>query len=173
MPRLKKRLENLTVARRPKDDTRSVHDKALSLLARREHSARELGNKLAQRGHARDEAAAVIGRLQDQNLQSDVRFAGNLARRRSAQGYGPHRIAAELKSHGLLDAIIRTALAEVEVNWAALATSQLHRRFGSKPLADHAERAKRAQFLLRRGFDAATVRAVTRVEADSPAQGLD
>ena len=159
--------------RKPQDDTRSVYDKELGLLARREHSARELKTKLAVRGHATGEAAPAIARLRDQHYQSDERFAASLSRRRAAQGYGPRRIEAELRMHGLVDAAIRDAVAGLDIDWTRLASGQLLRRFGGGPAADRAERAKRAGFLLRRGFDPATVRAVTRAEVDDPGPDFD
>ncbi len=157
--------------RKPREDTRSVYDKALGLLARREHSARELKTKLAQRGHAAVAAGPAIDCLKDQQYQSDDRFAGSMARRRAAKGYGPRRIEAELKSHNLADAAIRVVIAELDIDWTASAASQLRRHYGAKAPADREERAKRAGFLLRRGFDAATVRDVTRAEIGDP--GLD
>lgn len=159
--------------RKAKEDARSVYDKALGLLARREHSARELKTKLAQRGHAADEAGAAIDRLKDQHYQDDDRFAASLARRRGAQGYGPRRIGAELRSHGLGDAAIRAVLAQVDLDWNAIAAVQLRKRFGTGVASDRSERAKRADVLLRRGFDPATVRAVTRAEVDDPGQDFD
>ncbi|GAA0720189.1 regulatory protein RecX [Dokdonella soli] len=154
--------------RKPKDDTRSVYDKALGLLARRDHSTRELKTKLAVRGHAAGEASEAIDRLKEQEYQSDDRFAASLARRRAGQGYGPRRIAAELKSHGLADPAIREAIAAVDIDWQAMASAQLRRRHGAAAPADHDERARRADFLLRRGFDPATVRAVTRADVGDP-----
>ena len=154
--------------RKPRQDSRSVYDKALGLLARREHSARELKVKLAQRGHAADEAVAAIDRLKVGQYQSDDRFAGSLARRRAAQGYGPRRIEAELKSHNLPDAAIRSVIAELEINWQFSAAAQLRRHYAGKVSTDRADRAKRAGFLLRRGFDAATVRIVTHAAVDDP-----
>ena len=159
--------------RKPKDDKRSVYDKALGLLARREHSERELKTKLAVRGHAAGEAAVAIDRLREQEYQSDDRFAVSLARRRAAQGYGPRRIQAELKSHGLGDAVVRAVVAGVDIDWSSLAAGQLRRRFGAGAPAGAAERGKRAEFLLRRGFDAATVRAVTRADIGDPGQDFD
>jgi len=152
---------------------RSAYDKALGLLARREHSARELKTKLGVRGHAGEEAVEAIDRLKDQDYQDDQRFAASLARKRAAQGYGQQRIQAELKSHGLNDAAIRAVLAALDVDWTASAAAQLRRHSGARAPADRAERGKRAQFLLRRGFDAATVRAVTRAEMDDPTADLD
>ena len=151
----------------------SSYERGLSLLARREHSARELERKLAAKGHAPAEAGAAIERLRDAHLQDDDRFAGSLARRRAAQGYGPRRIQAELKSHGLGDAAVRLAIAGLEVDWDTLAADQLRRRHGGRAAQDPAERAARAGFLLRRGFDPATVRAVTRAEVDGTGEEFD
>ena len=144
----------------------SAYDKALGLLARREQSRRELGRKLGQKGYDRAEADAALDRLGDQRYQDDERFAGMLVRNRASQGYGPQRIRMELKTHGVDDAAIRQLLDEADADWDASAAAQLRKRYGGKAPADYAERSKRAQFLLRRGFSAATVRGVTHAEVD-------
>lgn len=154
-------------------DPPSGYQRGLSLLARREHSARELQRKLAAKGHAPAEAGAAVEQLRERNYQDDGRFAASLARRRMAQGYGPRRIQAELKSHGLGDAAIRVAMATLDVDWSALAADQLRRHHGGRAATERAESAARAGFLLRRGFDPATVRAVTRAEVDDPGEELD
>lgn len=151
----------------------SGYERGLSLLARREHSVRELQRKLAAKGHAPAEAGAAIERLREAHYQDDDRFAASLARRRAAQGYGPRRILAELKSHGLGDAAIRVVIAGLDVDWDTLAADQLRRRHGGRGSVDAAERAARAGFLLRRGFDPATVRAVTRAEVDGTGEEFE
>lgn len=145
---------------------RSAYDKALGLLARREHSRRELRQKLRQGGYGGEESGEAIDRLGAQHYQDDDRFGEVLVRSRAAQGYGPVRLRAELKSHGLSDARIRQLLDEADVDWTASAVVQLRRRYGAKAPADMAEKARRAQFLLRRGFPAATVRGLTHAEVD-------
>lgn len=157
----------------PQKPKRSAYDKALGLLARREHSRRELKTKLRRGGYENDESAAAIERLGEQRYQDDGRFAEVLVRSRAAQGYGPQRIRAELKTHGLSDSRIRELLEGVEANWEALALDQLRRRYGGKGAGDPAERARRAQFLLRRGFAAATVRRATHAEVDDAADESD
>lgn len=149
-----------------KQGKRSAYDKALGLLARREHSRKELKTKLRQGGYEGDEASAAIERLEEQHYQDDDRFAAVLLRSRVAQGYGLMRVRVELKSHGVPDARIRELLDEAEVDWDASAAAQLRRRYGGAGSADPAERARRAQFLLRRGFAAATVRSVTHADVD-------
>jgi regulatory protein len=151
---------------------RSAYDKALGLLARRDHSRRELHQKLGRGGYARDEASEALDRLVEQHYQDDDRFAESLIRSRAAQGYGPMRLRAELKSHGLPDARIRSLLDAAEIDWAASAVGQLRRRYGTGAAADPAERARRAQFLLRRGFPAATVRDATHADVDDAADEI-
>jgi regulatory protein len=147
----------------------SAYNKALGLLARREHSRRELRQKLARSGYARDEAGEALDRLGEQHYQDDGRFAETLIRHRSSQGYGPMRLRAELKSHGLSDARIRDLLDAADIDWTEYAAGQLRRRYGAAGTTDAAERARRAQFLLRRGFPAATVRSVTHADVDDAA----
>jgi regulatory protein len=159
--------------RKPGDKTEkpkpSAYNKALGLLARREHSRRELRQKLDRGGYAGDEAAEALDRLGEQHYQDDDRFAEVLIRNRVAQGYGPMRLRVELKSHGLSDARIRSLLDAADIDWADSAAAQLRRRYGSAGTSDPAERARRAQFLLRRGFPAATVRDVTHADVDDAA----
>ena len=157
----------------PEKPTRSAYDKALGLLARREHSRKELKLKLRQGGYEGEESTAAIERLGEQSYQDDDRFAQALVRSRVGQGYGPMRLRVELKSHGVGDARIRELLEEAEVDWDASAAAQLRRRYGRAGPADYAERARRSQFLLRRGFDAATVRSVTHAEVDEATDSDD
>ena len=79
-----------------KTDKPSAYDKALGMLARREHSRRELRLKLRQKGYEGEEAGAALDRLGEQHYQDDDRFAGMLVRSRVSQGYGPMRVRAEL-----------------------------------------------------------------------------
>ena len=153
----------------PTKPKRSAYDKALGLVARREHSRMQLKTKLRQSGYEGEETTAAIDRLGEQQYQDDDRFAGMLLRSRIAQGYGPMRLRMELKSHGLDDAKIRELLNDAEVDWLVSAANQLRRRYGSVGTSDPAERAKRAQFLLRRGFDSSTVRSVTHADVDEAA----
>lgn len=144
---------------------RSAHEQALGLLARREYSRRELFQRLQRAGHETGDIEQALDRLEADRYQDDARFGEMLVRNRVAQGYGPRRIRAELSTHGLGEARVREWLDAAGVDWVASAAAQLRRRYGG-PSADYAERAKQAQFLLRRGFGAATVRAVTHADVD-------
>jgi len=146
----------------------SAYDKALGLLARREHSARELKSKLARKGLDADESAAALADLRAKDYQNDARFGDMLVRTRIAGGYGPRWILAELRQHGIAEDEAQALIAAAEPDWPALLRDLVRRRYGAKPAANLAERAKRANFLVRRGFDAATVQSATRAQGLEP-----
>lgn len=124
---------------------------AVRLLARREHSRRELWHKLNQRGFDSAVINEVLARLQDEDWQSDARYAESYVRSRVERGYGPDRILAELRQRGVDEALAARTLDEAKVDWAALARQQLRRHFSAPP-ADFDERVKRYRHLLNRGF---------------------
>jgi regulatory protein len=134
---------------------------ALKLLARREHSARELKRKLAARGIADDEAAAAVEHAIAENWQSDARYAGMLLRTRVAGGYGPVRIEAELEVAGVPADQVRAAFDEAAVDWRALAIEVHAKKFGRPPKTS-AERAKQYRYLQGRGFDAGQIGAALK-----------
>jgi regulatory protein len=136
---------------------------ALKLLARREHSARELKRKLAARGISDDDAAAAVEHAMAENWQSDARYAGMLVRTRIAGGYGPVRIEAELEVAGVPSEQIRAALAEAAVDWRELAVEVHAKKFGRPPQTS-AERAKQYRYLQGRGFDASQISAALKGE---------
>ena len=139
--------------------------RALGLLARREHSRKELHRKLTLKGLDAHEVQAAVDRLAGEGWQDDTRFAEGLVRSRVNTGYGPLRIRAELSTHGLDGDAIARAMGTFEGEWAANARDLVCRRFG-KSLADLAQRRKAADFLIRRGFDGDSVRAATRLDLD-------
>jgi regulatory protein len=154
--------------RKPTASSTPPRDRALALLARREHSERELRRKLVGRGVEADDAKAVVDELAATELVDDGRFAHSLVRRRSEAGYGPRHIAAELATHGIRGDDARDALAEVD--FEPIARRILARRLGPGT-PDATARARAAQFLMRRGFPGDLVSRLTRVGGldDDPA----
>lgn len=141
----------------------SAYGRALGLLGRREHSRRELKDKLAARGLEDAEIDAALVTLDDKGFQSDRRFADMLARSRIAQGHGPIRILAELRLRGIDAGTAQDALDEQDADWSALAGALCQRRFRGRAV-DHAEKVRRANFLARRGFPAAIARAAANAD---------
>ncbi|MUV15113.1 recombination regulator RecX [Lysobacter sp. HX-5-24] len=140
--------------------------RALGLLVRREHSRVELTRKLTARGVERDDAVAAVDKLEAAGWQNDERFAELLVRSRAATGYGPVRIRAELGMHSLGREAVAAAMETAEVDWEALARDLVRRRFGDDLSADRERQRKAADWLLRRGFTGAHIRAATRFDPD-------
>ena len=134
-----------------------VYATAVGLLARREHSVKELATKLVLRKVGSELIESVITRLIDERLQSDERYAEVYLRLRSDKGFGPLRIKAELRERGIDDALIvaqfRQADDEGEIDWFERAAAAYAKKYGGKPIGDIKERAKRMRFMQYRGFD--------------------
>ena len=75
--------------------------KALELLSRRPLSAKELNDKLLQKGADPKSAAVCVRWLLDQRLLDDKSYAAAVARHYAARGYGPGRIRQELSRRGV------------------------------------------------------------------------
>lgn len=127
-------------------------DSALRLLARREHSLRELRAKLRLRGHEAATIEAVLEELAARGLVSDERFAEAFLRSRLERGQGPLKIRAQLQERGVASGLIDAALGEAEVDWDRCAAAARSRRFGKSPPAGQNEMARQARFLRGRGY---------------------
>ena len=125
---------------------------AMNLLARREHSVRELRNKLKRRFSDEAVIDEQISRLTLERLQSDARFAESYARQRADKGYGPVRLREELRERGVTEAEVDVALEQLKVDWRVLATRVMQKKFGLDAPVDIKEKARRARFMQYRGF---------------------
>lgn len=147
---------------RLKNPLKTEHDArevALGLLARREHSKRELIIKLRARGCPEKIITQVVDQLAAEGMQSDARFAESFVRSRIDRGRGPLRIRAELIERGIEDDLIAEALLQYEDWWRDLALEAYNKRYGENtPSGDIEERSKRSMFLQRRGFTADQIR---------------
>ncbi len=125
---------------------------AMNLLARREHTVKELIQKLSRRFPDTPLLQSEIQRLADENLQSDERFAENYVSYRSGLGFGLMHIRQDMRQRGLTDFEISLALERAEVDWKVIAEKVYHKKFGELPAADIKEKAKRVRFMQYRGF---------------------
>lgn len=133
-----------------------IYAMAVGLLARREHSAKELATKLQCKGGAVESVESVLSRLIEERLQSDARYTESYVRQRSGKGYGPLRISAELRERGidegLVSSMLRRAEEEGDVDWFEMASAAYAKKYGGRPIEDIRERAKRMRFMQYRGF---------------------
>jgi regulatory protein len=130
------------------------------VLSRREHSARELAGKLRARGFSEEVVSSLVAELTEENLLSDQRFAEALVHVRSERGYGPARIARELRDKGVSEQIIADWVDERDPDWLARLRQLNLKKYGDAPPADAKERARRMRFLYARGFTAEQIRRV-------------
>ena len=142
------------------DPDTTILRKALSLLARREHSTMELSRKLAARGIEETLIPPVIDRLHRDNLLSDARFAEDFVRQRMANGYGPLRIRQELHQRGIDEDTIMQNLPREEEDWIDSVATVRHKRFGTSTPKDQRDRARQIRFLMYRGFTSEHIRKV-------------
>ena len=126
---------------------------AMDLLARREHSRRELRQKLMKRFDDEGIVDDQLGLLARENLQSDERYAASFLRQRVGRGYGPSRIRQEMRHKGIGDSDIDAALKVEVIDWFARAKETYQRKFGCKPPNGIKDKAKRSRFMQYRGFE--------------------
>jgi len=125
---------------------------AMNLLARREHTRRELCQKLQRRFPDPAQVNTEVQRLRDENLQSDERFAENFVVYRSGLGFGLMHIRQDMRQRGLSDAEIAEAVERAEISWASLAEKVYRKKFGESSAEDIKARARRVRYMQYRGF---------------------
>lgn len=126
---------------------------AMNLLARREHTCRELKQKLKRRFPDDEFIDNELVRLTAENLQSDARFAESFVFERSNRGYGLMRLQQEMREKGLSDREVSVAVRNAKVDWVAIAQEVYNKKYGDIAAADLNEKAKRVRFMQYRGFD--------------------
>lgn len=139
-----------------------AHYTALRLLTRREHSKRELEQKLAQRNFTPDDIQSIVENLINTGLQSDARFAESFTRYRQNKGQGPLRIRLELKARGISDEIIEEVVNITDNAWFMLVRKAWQRHFKGRLPLTPPERAKQTRFLYQRGFTTDHINSLTK-----------
>ena len=133
-----------------------LRDRALRLLARREHSRIEIARKLEQAGFAGDDIARLLDAFEAKNWLSDRRFAESYVADHRARA-GSIKLAYDLRRRGVGDAIIEAVLSEHRDSELERAREVWKKKFGSAP-ADMAEKARQIRFMQSRGFAPEVIR---------------
>lgn len=138
------------------DPALKLYHKAMGLLARREHSQKELAQKLSK--HAEYELIdQVISQLIADNLQSDERYCEAFIRSKARKHYGPTKIRYELAQKGLSSSIIDEGMAQSGFDWQRIAQEWLDKRYTKTDLKDYDIRAKASRSLHQRGFNTISI----------------
>ncbi|MHB8623707.1 MAG: regulatory protein RecX [Sulfuricaulis sp.] len=125
---------------------------AIQWLARREHSRRELHDKLLKKGCPGELAAETVTRLETERLVSDDRFLESLIQVRRNRGYGPLHIQKELQEKGVTAEAIERWLNVSGREWLEDIRRVQRKKFGANLPRSYTERARQARFLQYRGF---------------------
>jgi len=132
--------------------SRSPNEVAIAALSRREHSILEMRRKLRQKGFEEDEVDICIEKLINNNLLSEERFTESYINMRKRRGYGPGRIAQELRERGVGEAFFADFLDQNNPDWHDVMRQQYRKKYGAELAQDYAEKVKRARHLQSRGF---------------------
>jgi len=144
----------------PEADPVLARKTALDLLARREHSARELSRKLAARNFSPELIESTLAGLAGEGLLDNARFAESFVHARYQRGQGPQKIGAELRERGIEDSLITEILGDEDRYWRELAVAVRRKRFGPELPRDFRERSRQMRFLQQRGFTSGQIRSV-------------
>lgn len=138
-------------------DRKIIEQQVANLLARREHSLGELRAKLAAKALDGMLCEQVLADFVQKGWQSDARFAALFARQRCEKGYGELRIRAELQQRQVALGVIEQALADLDVDWFALARQVQTRKFRARA-TDLREKQRQARYLQYKGFNHEQIR---------------
>jgi regulatory protein len=157
-------------------DLNHAFNYAVTLLARRDYSTKELKKKLADRGYTEHAFEVVVDDLESTGKVNDERYGQNVVAYRSRRGHGPARIRNVLQRSGLARSAIDEAVKGDDApDFLALARATRARKFGPNLPTDQKTRAKQARFLQYRGFSTDHIRAVLNgdpeLDSDSDAGG--
>ena len=139
----------------------SLRERALQLLARREHARAELARKLAPHAESAEQLGALLEDLSERRVLSDERYAEMRLNARASR-FGNARLAYELRTQGVSEELVDAALASTEEELTRARQVWAH-KFGNEGSAlDATGRARQMRFLQSRGFSGETIRRVLR-----------
>lgn len=159
-----------------RSDYARLLDRAIRILAMRDHSEQELRRKLAAPVMSKngpealnvtpEEVDNVVEWCIENRYLDDERFVRQFIASRSRKGYGPARVRQELKQKGISRETIEAAMRECEIDWAQLAKEQAQRKYGEPLPTVFAEKVRIQRFLLYRGYLMEDIQEIWRNFAD-------
>lgn len=150
---------------KPTPDPADLRERAVGLLARREHSRFELARKLAQAGFDAGDIAVLLDELETRDWLSDRRFAESYVADHRARA-GNIKLAYELRQRGVADALIESVLDDDRDGELERARAVWEKKFRAAP-ADAADRARHIRFMQSRGFSLEVIRRVLGTQGRS------
>jgi regulatory protein len=144
---------------------RSLRQRALELLARREYSRAELARRLSPHADSAEELQALLDTLADRGQLSDERYA-EARTHVLARKFGSSRILHELKSKGVEPELAQRMIEESAGSEFERALATWRKKFREPPSSREA-RARHMRFLQSRGFSFDIIRRVLDAKDES------
>jgi len=136
----------------------SLKGRALRLLSQREHSRKELEQKLKPHEEMPGELAEALDFLAAKDFINEKRVVESVVNRRSSK-LGAARVRQELMAKGLPADDIAEAVEAMRSTELERALMVWRKKFGAPPV-DASDRGKQVRFLVSRGFAPDVVRRV-------------
>ena len=133
------------------DEPKAIRLKIMDFLSRREHSSKEIYQKMSRKVEAKEMLLESIEELQRDGLLSDERFAESYFQSRKRRGFGPLRIKSELIQRGVKENLFYSL--EKEIDWSSNALDALKKKLNGKVPQETKEILKLKNFLNYRGFE--------------------
>jgi len=137
-----------------------LRDRALAMLARREHTRAEMTRKLSPHCESPEQIEQLLDALAARGWLSETRFAESRAHV-LAHKFGSRKIEYDLKSRGVSNEVVERAVEQALMQELDNCRSAWAKKFGALP-QDAAERGRQMRFLAGRGFSAEAVRQVLK-----------
>ncbi|HEY0842698.1 recombination regulator RecX [Methylotenera sp.] len=141
---------------------KSLRQRALDYLAKREYSYTELGKKLKVYADENDDIQALLDDFKARGWLSDQRFTEQIIHARKAK-FGTAKIAHELREKGISDQLITDAVETLKTTELDNATEVWRKKFKTYPQTRE-EWAKQARFLQSRGFGFELIKKILTVD---------
>lgn len=154
------------LSQKPQDSRKKEYHrvlaKAVHLLSMREHSVKEIKDKLAKKCDNLEIVQAVVDELIEKKYLSNSRFAESYVRSRRSKGFGPTKIRIELTSKGIDSGMADDYLNANSSIWFEIAEAQRDKKYRDEAIRDYNTWSKRARFLQSRGFTMDHIHSVLR-----------
>ena len=133
------------------DEPKAIRLKIMDFLSRREHSSKEIYQKMSRKVESKEMLLESIKELERDGLLSDERFAESYFQSRKRRGFGPLRIKSELIQRGVKESLFYSL--EKEIDWSSNALDALKKKLNGKVPQETKKILKLKNFLNYRGFE--------------------
>ena len=138
----------------------SLRERALAMLARREHTRAEMTRKLSPHSESPEQVEQLLEALVARGWLSETRFAESRANA-LARKFGSRKIEHDLRRRGVSAEVVEHAVEQAQAQELDNCRAAWQRKFGVLP-QNAAERGRQMRFLAGRGFSAEAVRQVVK-----------